>query len=47
MNPSSFPQEMNRANKHAPIDFQLNLTHFHFLTVLRPVDNPFFRVYKL
>jgi hypothetical protein len=47
MDPSSFPQEINQANTLTATRFQAILTNFQKFGVLRAVDNPFLRVYKL
>jgi hypothetical protein len=47
MDPSSFPQEINQANTLTVSSFQAILTNYPEFGVLRAVDNPFFRVYKL
>jgi hypothetical protein len=47
MAPSSFPQEMNRANTLTATGFQAILTDFRKYGVLRAVDNPKYAVYKL
>jgi hypothetical protein len=47
MAPSSFPQEMNRAEMVTMIDFEAILAYFQYFGVLKAVDNLFFKVYKL
>ena len=47
MDPSSFPQEINQANMLTVTSFQAILTNCTEFGVLRAVDNPYFRAYKL